>query len=165
MLGNTLKTWEPFENMLGTHWEQGRKTKNNSPTSPHPEKEKTGPIVSVCWAFPLAACNFYFQNCLSPFFWPGLMVGAEIWSHREHIGNLIGTHWELERNMLGTKEKWKIILPPPPKLKEKKNQGTLSAYGAFPLAAWNFYSQNCLSPFLAWANTLNINWGYLILIH
>jgi hypothetical protein len=23
----------------------------------------------------------------------------------EHVGNLMGTHWELERNMLGTKEK------------------------------------------------------------
>jgi len=23
----------------------------------------------------------------------------------EHIGNLLGTHWELEGNMLGTKEK------------------------------------------------------------
>jgi hypothetical protein len=23
------------------------------------------------------------------------------------LGNLMGTHWELERNMLGTKEKWK----------------------------------------------------------
>jgi hypothetical protein len=33
------------------------------------------------------------------------MVGAEFWGHREHIQNLLGTHWELERNMLGTKEK------------------------------------------------------------
>jgi hypothetical protein len=31
---------------------------------------------------------------------------------REHIGNLIGTHWELEGNMLGTKGKRKKILPP-----------------------------------------------------
>jgi len=31
-----------------------------------------------------------------------------------------GTYWELERNMLGTKEKWKEILPSPhPKLKSK----------------------------------------------
>jgi len=27
------------------------------------------------------------------------------WEPREHIRNLMGTHWELERNMLGTKEK------------------------------------------------------------
>jgi hypothetical protein len=26
-------------------------------------------------------------------------------THREHIGNLMGTHWELEGNMMGTKEK------------------------------------------------------------
>jgi hypothetical protein len=24
----------------------------------------------------------------------------------EHIGNLMGTHWELRGNTLGTKEKW-----------------------------------------------------------
>ncbi len=33
------------------------------------------------------------------------------WEPREHIGNLMGTHWELEGNMLGTKEKWKKMLP------------------------------------------------------
>jgi len=27
------------------------------------------------------------------------------WEPREHIGNLMGTHWELEGNMLRTKEK------------------------------------------------------------
>jgi len=27
------------------------------------------------------------------------------WEPREHIENLMGTHWKLERNMLGTKEK------------------------------------------------------------
>jgi hypothetical protein len=35
------------------------------------------------------------------------------WKPREHIGNLMGTHWELEGNMLGTKEKKKISSPPP----------------------------------------------------
>jgi hypothetical protein len=56
-----------------------------------------------------------------------------------------GTHWELEGNMLGTKEKWekKSSPPPPPpppypKLNRKKKQGTLSACCAFPLATWNF---------------------------
>ncbi len=64
-------------------------------------------------------------------------------THREHIGNLMGTHWELEGNMMGTKEKcW-----------------------AFPLAAWiNFYFQNCLLPFWTCANTSIINWGYLLKI-
>ncbi len=41
------------------------------------------------------------------------------------IGNTLG-------NMLGTKKKWK----------KKRNQSTLSACWAFPLAAWNFYFQN-----------------------
>jgi hypothetical protein len=27
------------------------------------------------------------------------------WEPREYIRNLMGTHWKLERNMLGTKEK------------------------------------------------------------
>jgi len=41
-------------------WEHiGRKTKNLFP--------KTGPILSECWAFGLAAWNFYFHNRLSPF--------------------------------------------------------------------------------------------------
>jgi len=36
----------------------------------------------------------------------------------EHIENLMGTHWELEGNMLGTKEK--NPLAPHPKLKRDK---------------------------------------------
>ncbi len=39
----------------------------------------------------------------------GKMYGIKArcyWEHLgEHIGNLMGTHWELEENMLGTKEK------------------------------------------------------------
>jgi hypothetical protein len=34
----------------------------------------------------------------------GLKRGAIGNTIGEHIGNLMGTHWELERNMLGTKE-------------------------------------------------------------
>jgi hypothetical protein len=53
------------------------------------------------------------------------------WEHywgtnREHIKNLMGTHWEFEGNILGTKENGKISSSPPKNLK-KKNQGTLSA--------------------------------------
>jgi hypothetical protein len=33
------------------------------------------------------------------------------WEHREYIGNLMGTQWELEGNMLGTKEKRKNWTP------------------------------------------------------
>jgi hypothetical protein len=39
----------------------------------------------------------------------GTPFGEHNWKLREHIMNLIGTHWELERerreNVLGTKEK------------------------------------------------------------
>jgi len=81
-----------------------------------------------------------------------------------------GTHWEpngfplrIWREHVGNKWKWEKIPPPPPhpKLKQK-NQGTLSVCWAFPLAARNFYFRNCLSPFLAWANTPIISWGYLL---
>jgi hypothetical protein len=53
MLGNTLKTWEPFDNMMRTCWgnigNKEEKQKITPPTPPHPEKEKRGPIImSVC---------------------------------------------------------------------------------------------------------------------
>jgi hypothetical protein len=64
-LGYNLRTWgtsrEHDEKMLGTHWDQGRKTKK---TPPAPLQKRKN---SACWAFPLAAWNFYFQNGLSPF--------------------------------------------------------------------------------------------------
>jgi hypothetical protein len=44
----------------------------------------------------------------------GLKQGAIGNTLGEHIGNLMGTHWELERNMLGTKEKWKKSSSPSP---------------------------------------------------
>jgi hypothetical protein len=52
-------------------------------------------------------------------------------THREHIGNLMGTHWELERNMLGTKEN----AEPSHWLHEIS------------------ISKTCLSPFSTWTNT------------
>jgi hypothetical protein len=63
--------WSPFLAWANDRGriEQGRKTKNNSPQAPTPppRKKKPGPIMSACWAIPLAAWNFYFQNCSSPF--------------------------------------------------------------------------------------------------
>jgi len=49
--------------MIGTHWEQGKKTKNPfSPLPPPPfKKKKKGP-------FSLAAWNFSFQKCSSAIF-------------------------------------------------------------------------------------------------
>jgi hypothetical protein len=42
----------------------------------------------------------------------GLKRGAIEKTFEEHIGNLMGTHWELKGNMLGTKEKGKISFLP-----------------------------------------------------
>jgi len=39
----------------------------------------------------------------------GLKQGAIENPLGEHIGNLMGTHWELEGKMLGTKKKWRKI--------------------------------------------------------
>jgi hypothetical protein len=52
----------------------------------------------------------------------GLKRGAIGNTLGEHIGNLMGTHWELEGNMVGTKDFLIKILPPPfnPKHKRKK---------------------------------------------
>ncbi len=44
----------------------------------------------------------------------GLKQGAIGNTLEEHIGNLVGTHWELEGNMLGTKEKLKKPSPHTP---------------------------------------------------
>jgi len=65
----------------------------------------------------------------------------------------MGTHLELEENMLRTKEKWKKNLPSPLPPLKKKDQGIVSACWAFLLPAWNFCFQNYSSPFLAWVNT------------
>jgi hypothetical protein len=72
---------------------------------------------------------------------------------------LRGTCWEQRK-----KEK-NPPLPPKPKTWKKIKQGTWRACWAFPLAAWNFCFQNCLSPFLAWDNTPIIKEGGGVLIY
>jgi hypothetical protein len=51
----------------------------------------------------------------------GLKQGVTWNTLGEHVGNL-ETHWALEGNIEGTKEKWKKSSPPPlhPKLNRKK---------------------------------------------
>ncbi len=73
--------WEHLGENLGTLWELdgnklGTREKNKKSFSAHPlkKKKKTGLFMSE-----LAAWNFSFQNCLSPFFSPLLMAGAEFW--------------------------------------------------------------------------------------
>jgi hypothetical protein len=78
----------------------------------------------------------------------------------EHIENLVGTHWKIKGNILGTKGKWKKFPPLPPpfyptsKLKRKKSKAPWVHHAlSFPLATWSFSSQKSSSPFLAWAKT------------
>jgi hypothetical protein len=58
-------------------------------------------------------------------------IGNTLGVHIENLGNILGIHWELESNILEKKGKMKKIrprpTPPTQNLKEKKNQGTLSA--------------------------------------
>jgi len=55
--------WEPLVEHDENHWEPGKKHKKSlSPVPSKKEIQKTGSFMSACWAFPLAAWNFYFQN-------------------------------------------------------------------------------------------------------
>jgi hypothetical protein len=66
----------------------------------------------------------------------------------EHIGKLMGTHGELERNMLGTKEKWKRSFPPTQNLKENKIKALwVHAEPSHWLHEISMF-QNCSSPLL-----------------
>jgi hypothetical protein len=95
--------------MMRTCWghigNKEQKQKITHPTPPHLEKEKSRAHHECVLSLPIGCMQFLFPKLFVTIFWPGLMVGAEIWGHREHIGNLMGTHWELERNTLGIKEK------------------------------------------------------------
>jgi len=58
---------EHFENLMGIHWEQ---VNPPLPYPPQTQKKKTKPPPSTCWAFALAAWDFYF---LCHHFQPGLI--------------------------------------------------------------------------------------------
>jgi hypothetical protein len=74
--------WDSSELILGTHWESdwiplgtwwehiGNKGKMKKILChPHPKlKEKNRATFGACWAFPLAARNFYFQNSSATIF-------------------------------------------------------------------------------------------------
>jgi len=53
--------------------------------------------------------------------------------------------------MMGTKEENKKFLPPS-FAKKEKNWTPHESMQGLSFAAWNFYVQNSLSPFLAWTN-------------
>jgi len=58
------------------------------------------------------------------------------------LGKILGTHWELERNIVRTH--WEVgknekkSPPPTPKHKKKKDQGTLSACLGLPIGCMKF---------------------------
>jgi hypothetical protein len=66
------------------------------------------------------------------------------WELGEHIENLMGRHWELKGNTLGTKEKWKKNLSPPTLREKARHLECL--LGPSPLAARNFSSQKSSTP-------------------
>jgi hypothetical protein len=79
----------------------------------------------------------------------GKTYGIKAWCYWEYPW---GTHWELEGNMLGRKEKRKKSSPSPPpnpKLERKKIKAPWVHASAYPLAAFIFSFQNYWSPFLA----------------
>ncbi len=80
-----------------------------------------------------------------------------------NLGNPLRTwKWRVE-NTLRTRAEPKNSLPPP---SLKKKIGLLMrARWAFSLGAWNFYFQNCLSLFLAWANGRGTNCGNELLVY
>jgi hypothetical protein len=83
--GTHLETWEPFGNMMSTHWEHIGNNKKSLSTHPF-KKKKTGPIMSACWAFPLAAWNFYVPKLFVTIF------GLHEYPHYK-LGVLINLLW------------------------------------------------------------------------
>jgi hypothetical protein len=94
------------------------------------------------------------QNSFQFIYIRGLNIGLTIWDKSEV---LLGTTWELEVGSLwethrehdgnkGRKQK----IPPSLLPQKEKNWTPHESIQSFSLAAWNFYVQNSLSPFLAW---------------
>jgi hypothetical protein len=81
----------------------------------------------------LAACNFYFLDCLSPFL-----------------------AWAKD---MATPPKINKRIPPPLLPKKKKNWTPHYCMLSLSLVTCNFCLQNWLPPFLVWANTLIKNWS------
>ncbi len=63
------------------------------------------------------------------------------WQLGEPNGDMMRTQWEQRTNK-------KIPFAPP----KRRNWTFISVFWTISLATWNFYFQNCLSPFLTWAN-------------
>ncbi len=96
----------------------------------------------------------------------GQLFGNTLREHIGSLGNLLGAHWELEKEHVGNKGKKKKIPPlPHPKLKRKKIK---ALWVHAKLSHWVHkisMFRNRLLPFFAYANNCIINWGYLIFIY
>jgi hypothetical protein len=90
----------------------------------------------------------------------GKTHGIKVRCYWEHTGNLMGTHWELEGDTFGNEGIPKKILLSPKTWKKKFKALWVHAEPSHWLHGISMF-QNCSSPFLAWANTPIINWGYL----
>ncbi len=98
------------------------------------------------------------------------------WELGEHIGNLMGTNWELKGNIVrthwqpGKYEKKSSPLPFPKKTLKRKKQGTLSACLGLPISCMKFLFTKSSSPFLAWPNNTpckeeSTYLGFMLLLH
>jgi len=79
----------------------------------------------------------------------GLKRGAMENTLGEHTGNMMRTHWELEGNMLGTKEKWKESHPPTTvtEVGWKVRLATYTGHNCLPICFQDFTWTLLLSPY------------------
>jgi len=127
----------PISNVFGTLSTPNGSTFLDPP--PPPNRDKCAPLDYSSYREKL--------NCL------GKPNGIKPSCYRKHLGECI---LELG-NILGTRRKNQIFPPIHPTPKRKKRGPILIACWAFPLDAWIFCFQNCLSPFSAYVNTPIIN--------
>jgi len=148
MLGNPLGTYREY--IVRTYWEP-RKMENLIKSSPRP--------LQTNYLFNLYTRELNFGQTICKKKW-----GAIYWEHigeqiGEPFGSSMGTWWEHIENKEKTPPKKKSLPPSPqllapsspsPSLREKSTP-PMSSCWAFSLAAWNFYFQSCLSPFLVYS--------------
>jgi hypothetical protein len=77
------------------------------------------------------------------------------WEHIGNLGNILKTWWEHIENLGNILETWWEPIGNKGKMKKKSRQ--FECMPSLPRAPSNYF-QKISSPFLAWANTLIINW-------
>ncbi len=76
-LGNPLRIWELIENMMGTHWEKGRKQKK-IPVFTSLEKRKNWIVHECMLSLPIWLHETFISKTVHPHFLPMLTAGAKI---------------------------------------------------------------------------------------